>query len=155
MRLNGRDGVKIRQRYKCQNFAGLDVQDEPASTCRLVLHHGPGEFIMDGVLDPQIDRCLNRGKPASAAQSEIAKLEIPLRVYPSLQPRRAEVVDVRQTDDVCRGAARGIEAPDLGPEPDTRNTKRHDPVMHLRREVTLQPDETTVPRKPGVQVPHI
>src|SRR5690606_8595161 len=53
------------------------------------------------------------------------------------------------------GSSRRIETPDLGPEPYSRNPKRHDPVVHLRREVTLQPDEAALSRKLGVHVSDI
>ena len=116
----------------------------PIAAIALVALHRLGEFVMQDVLDVDIDRKLDGIEFLAAGKARRMEIGKPAVVDILLDARDPLVVDIDQTKNMRGGRTARIEAAVLGQEADAGDAERMNRRALLRRDLALDPDEAGV-----------
>ena len=123
--------IEIRQRHHRQDFAGIDVHDQPVAALGGEVVDDALQFLVQDVLQSHIDRQLHRFlAPAQAV------------VEPALDPGLAVVVDPGIADRMRQQGAIGVDAALFMLELQARQTQLVDGVGLVGGQMALDPNKS-------------
>ena len=126
-------GVEIGQRDHRQQLAGPAIHHQAGGADAVVLGHRPRQLLAQHVLQPDVDRQLDR--LVAVAQHLVERL---------LDAAQPVIVDVGESHDMRDQRPLGIDAALLGLEVEAGDAQPVDRILLARRQVALQPDEGVV-----------
>src|ERR1700730_4103054 len=133
--------IKIGQRHHRQDFAGVDIHDQPGSAFRGEVVDDPLQFLAEDVLGAEVERQLQR-LPAILQRV----------VEPALDPGEARIVDAGVADDMRRQRPIRIDSTLFVLELQPRYPELIDLVLFARRQVALDVYEALARGQLGVDI---
>ncbi len=133
--------AEVGQRRQRQHLAGLGVEHDAGRRLGAELDHGLGELVRDGMLHPDVDRCLGRHRGSARRIGQRCGVQRTLVVEVFLQPGNAAGVEVHRAQHMCGKVAHRIDAPCLSPESDAGNAHVVNEFAFCRRYFALDPHE--------------
>ena len=134
------------------DLAGAHVGEQAGGGHGLELGAGGDQLVAQRVLDPQVDRKLDRLLQAVGGESRQMQIGEPAAVEPFLDAGDALIVDIDVADHMRDLGAVRIDALVLRQEADPGHAEPVNLLALLRRDLALEPDEAALGAEPLAQL---